>query len=76
MLKGITTRQREVLDIIIEHYDEKGYAPSYREIAKRMDIASSSTIQGYLERLKSKGLVTWEPSQPRTLKVINEKTAS
>lgn len=73
MHKGITTRQRDLLEIINDYYDEKGYAPSYREIAKRMSISSSSTIQGHLDKLKEKGFVTWEPGQPRTLKVIIEK---
>lgn len=76
MHKGITKRQKEVLEIINEHVIEKGYPPSYREIAFRMNISSSATIQGFLNSLKLKGFVTWEPGQPRTLKVINEKTAS
>ncbi|MDQ0228739.1 LexA family protein [Metabacillus niabensis] len=76
MHKGITKRQKEVLEIINEHVDEKGYPPSYREIAYRMNICSSSTIQSHLDKLKEKGYVTWVPGQPRTLKVINEKTAS
>ncbi len=34
MLKGITKREIEILDIIDEHVNLKGYPPSYREIAK------------------------------------------
>lgn len=76
MRKGITKRQREVLDVINKYVEEKGYSPSYQEIAMRMNISSAATIHGFLNILRLKGLVTWEPKMPRTLKVIKEKTAS
>lgn len=70
MHREITKKQIEVLETINEYYEEYGYSPSFREIAKRMNICSSSTIHGHLEKLKEKGYVTWVPGQPRTLKVI------
>lgn len=70
----LTRRQKDVLNALDNYTKEKGYAPSIREIAEIVHLASSSTVYGHLEKLKENGYVTWEPSQPRTLRII--KTAS
>ncbi|KAB2337669.1 transcriptional regulator [Cytobacillus depressus] len=70
----LTKRQLEIFAAINTYVDEHGYAPSVRDIGKMVNLASSSTVQGYLERLKLKGYITWLPGQPRTLRII--KTAS
>lgn len=70
----LTKRQTEVLNAIINYMDEKGYAPSFREVGELLHLASSSTVFNHMESLKKKGYVTWEPTQPRTLRIL--KTAS
>jgi SOS-response transcriptional repressor LexA len=73
----LTVKQQRILDIIVEYIRIKGYPPTYREIGEVANVKSSSTIQQYLDKLKSKGYVTWLQGQPRTLKVIKqEQTAS
>lgn len=70
----LTKRQNDVLLSIVDYIKTNGYPPSFREIGKQVNLASSSTVQNHLEQLKIKGFVTWEPGQPRTLRII--KTAS
>jgi SOS-response transcriptional repressor LexA len=70
----LTKRQNEVFLSIVDYINCNGYPPSFREIGKRVNLSSSSTVQGFLEQLKKKGYVTWEPHQPRTLRIL--KTAS
>jgi repressor LexA len=53
-LKTATSRQQEVLDYIVHHNDENGYAPSVREIAGHFSV-SLGTVQGHLDALKRKG---------------------
>ena len=40
--------------------NEKGYAPSVREICRDLGIKSTSSAQGYLEKLANKGYIDRE----------------
>lgn len=73
----LTVKQQRILDIIINFISKVGYPPSYREIGELANLASASTVQEYLVKLKNKGYITWEPGLPRTLAVIkHNETAS
>ncbi|MGG0718651.1 transcriptional regulator [Robertmurraya massiliosenegalensis] len=77
MRKDISARQNEILITITGYMKTKGYAPSIREIAKLVKLASTSTVASHMEKLKEKGYLTWEPGQPRTLQLLEKaKTAS
>ncbi len=41
------------------------YPPTYREMAAHFGV-SVGTIQGHMDDLKRKGLVTWKPQASRT----------
>ncbi|MED1607735.1 transcriptional regulator [Cytobacillus kochii] len=73
-MRKLTTRQREVLEILEKYVAINHYPPSYRELGALVGLASSSTISGILNKLRENGYVSWEDGRPRTLKVI--KTAS
>ena len=49
-----TDKQQRVLDYVRKQIKEEGYAPSVREICKALDLKSTSTVHGYLARLKKK----------------------
>jgi len=77
MLNDLTTRQSEILLTISNYIKNKGYAPSIREIGDMVNLSSTSTVVGHMEKLKEKGYLTWKPSQPRTLQLLDKaKTAS
>jgi repressor LexA len=44
----VTRRQREILDFITKHLDEKGYAPSFEEIARQFGFQSLATVHEHL----------------------------
>ena len=67
---NITNREKDVLHAIELFTFKHRYAPSVRDIADALGWSSSSTAHGYLQRLKKKGYISWEPDRPRTLKVI------
>jgi repressor LexA len=48
---------------------EHGYAPTTREIAKGLGLASTNGISEHLVRLGDLGLLTKEPRRSRTLKL-------
>lgn len=73
-MRDLTRRQKEVLEAINQYINKHNYPPAFRDIADMLGIKSSSTISDLLHKLKDKGYISWEPTQPRTLRII--KTAS
>lgn len=53
----LTKKQKEVLDYVTEYMDEKGYAPSYREIGDEMGLSSPSTVHSHVQGLAEKGYI-------------------
>lgn len=53
----------------IKELSKKGYPPSVREICSVVGFRSSSTGHGRLSKLRKQGIIEWEPTQPRTLRV-------
>lgn len=53
-----TRRQREVLDYITSFIEEKGYEPSYQQIARHFRIASKSAIAKHISALETQGLLS------------------
>ncbi|MGI6036540.1 MAG: transcriptional repressor LexA [Limnochordia bacterium] len=68
---GLTKRERQMLDYIKVHIQERGFPPSIREIGQAVGLKSSSSVHGYLVRLENKGLIRRDPAKPRTIEVCN-----
>lgn len=66
-------KQQMILDFLNEQIEKNGYPPSVREICNAVGFKSTSTVHGYLEKLKNEGLIKKDASKPRALKVINNK---
>ncbi|MEH7122131.1 helix-turn-helix domain-containing protein [Bacillus sp. JJ1773] len=66
--------EEKVFKIINDYIAKYDRSPSVQEIAKKASIPSKSTVFNYLIKLKEKGLITWEPKQQRTIKIL--KTVS
>lgn len=64
--------QQRILDYIEKYIEENGYAPSVREIGQAVDLKSTSTVHGHLNRLEKKGLLHREAMKPRTIDVTKE----
>lgn len=73
-MRDLTRRQKEVLEAINQYINKHNYPPAFRDIADMLGLKSSSTVSDLLHKLKNKGYISWEPTQPRTLRII--KTAS
>lgn len=48
-------RRDAVLSFIRSHVDQKGYAPTVREIGDAVGLRSISTVHGHLSRLERDG---------------------
>jgi len=66
--------QQRILDYIENYIEVNGYPPSVREIGQAVDLKSTSTVHGHLNRLEKKGLLHREAMKPRTIDVTrNDK---
>ncbi len=53
-----TRRQHEVLEYLTEFITERGYEPSYQQIARAMGVRSKGAIAKHIEALESQGLIS------------------
>ncbi len=67
----LTKRQREALAAIAEHIAAHGYAPTYRELADRLSLASASNAHRLVVELERCGAIRREPGRVRALKLAS-----
>ena len=53
-----TRRQREILNYITDFIENRGYEPSYQQIAKHFHLASKAGIAKHINALETQGLIT------------------
>lgn len=54
----VTHRRTQILVAIIQYRREHGYAPTFRDIAERVDVGVTSVF-AHLKVLRRQGLVDW-----------------
>ena len=54
-MKGLTKRQREIVDFIRDYIAVHHYSPSYREIMKHFGFTSLGSVYKHIAVLKRKG---------------------
>ena len=75
MGENLTKRQREILDFVNDFIEDKGYAPSYREIGTAFNLSSTATVAEHIQGLQSKGYLKTDPNEARSIEVIDEERA-
>jgi repressor LexA len=65
----LTSRQREILDVIERHMQQHGYPPSVREIGLAVGLTSPSTVHNHLATLQRLGYLRRDPTKPRAIEV-------
>ncbi|WP_127579352.1 transcriptional repressor LexA [Paenibacillus koleovorans] len=75
-MSKVSNRQQAILDFIKSEVREKGYPPSVREIGEAVQLASSSTVHGHLDRLEKKGFIRRDPTKPRAIEILDGETSS
>ena len=69
MSDTLTPRQRQILDMIVEHQNDRGYPPSVREIGEAVGLRSPATVKSHLDNLRDAGYLVRDPSKPRAIQV-------
>lgn len=68
-MKELTGRQREVLEFIRGHADERGYPPTVREIGEHFGILWPAA-RAHLKSLEKKGVIKMLPSKSRGIEIV------
>lgn len=66
----LTKKQRAVLDFLKGFAQAHGYTPSYREMAKHLNLSSPATIFQHVQALKTKGALKDEEQNTRSLEIV------
>ena len=63
-------KQKQILDYVTGHINQKGFAPSIREISRAMGFASPRAAQKHLEALEAEGYLQRQ-STARSIKLLH-----
>ncbi len=72
-MKGLTRRQKEVLDFIDASVRSKGYPPSVREIAAQFHLVSASGVHKHIKALVKKKYLSKQDFTSRSLRVLRRQ---
>ncbi len=72
MVKGLTKRQLEVLDLIHASIDENGMPPTRSEIANNLGFKSLNAAEDHLKALEKKEFIELIPGVSRGIKVLKK----
>lgn len=72
----LTKRQKEILDYIGAFIEERGYAPSFEEIAEHFGYSSLATVHEHLSNLERKGYIRKSYNESRSVELVSRETAT
>lgn len=71
-MKYLTERQRDILNFIREFQQERGVAPTHREICDHFGFSSYGTVYKHLSLLEKKGLIRRDWNQKRGVELVEK----
>ncbi|MDO5724702.1 MAG: transcriptional repressor LexA [Tissierellia bacterium] len=66
MFADLTSKESEILFFLKSFTESNGYPPTVREICSGVNLKSTSSVHGYIERLVAKGYIIKDGSKTRT----------
>ena len=67
---ALTKRQKQVLDFLVGFINQNGYAPSFEEIARSLELSSLATVHKHVANLERKGFIRRGYNQSRSIDVV------
>ncbi|SDY85500.1 SOS-response transcriptional repressor, LexA [Proteiniborus ethanoligenes] len=71
MYEDLSSVQLKILEFIKSEIYSKGYPPAVREICKAVNLKSTSTVHGHLEKIEKKGYIRRDPTKPRAIEILD-----
>ncbi len=56
-MQSLTEKQRQILEVVRTHIEQRGHAPTVREIGAQVSLSSSCTVKKHLDSLEAKGFL-------------------
>jgi len=72
-VKTLTTRQQEVLDLLVDYQKEHGFPPTVAELAGLMGCRSHNSARDTLLILQRKGAITITPGVSRGISITGQQ---
>jgi repressor LexA len=72
MMKPLTTKQKQVLEYLVQYTFEHLYQPTIREICDYFKVASTNAMSTHLRALARKGYIEMGESSSRAIKFSDE----
>lgn len=69
---AITKKQSGILNFIESFVEEKGYSPTFQEIADGIGLKSLATVHKHIGNLVMKGKLKRDPNSSRSLEIVEE----
>ena len=66
----LTKRQREILTYLQGYAEDRGYAPSFEEIAAKFNYNSLATVHEHLTNLERKGYIRRSYNESRAIEIL------
>ncbi|MEK9500976.1 transcriptional repressor LexA [Gaopeijia maritima] len=66
----LTRRQKQILDYIGDYIADRGYAPSFEEIAEHFGYSSLATVHEHLSNLERKGYIRKTYNESRSIELV------
>jgi len=76
MKEKLTDRQKIIFEYVKNSIDENGYPPTFREIGREFDIASTFGVKRHIDALIKKGYLKTESNTSRTISVVGNFQSS
>lgn len=67
---ALTKRQREILTYLQDYAEDRGYAPSFEEIAAQFNYNSLATVHEHLTNLERKGYIRRSYNESRAIEIL------
>jgi repressor LexA len=74
--KGLSERQRKILEFLDRFQGQNGYPPTIREIGDSVEISSTSVVNYYLDQLQDKGFIQRDSNVSRGIRVVRSLNES
>ncbi len=71
----LTKRQKEILDYIGSFIEDRGYAPSFEEIAESFGYSSLATVHEHLSNLERKGYIRKSYNESRSIELVGAEAS-
>ena len=71
MYEDLSQREKRYIILFNTTVTIKRISPTVREICQQLNIKSTSTVHGSLEKLEIKGYIRKDPTKPRAIEILS-----